>query len=185
MRQEGGRTVGRIDPNFKRRRDYLITDEALQQDLVRRLRTRLAPQIAKAFQFQATRIERWLVACYDAETGGFFLPHRDNTTSGTAHRKFACTINLNAEDYEGGELRFPEFGSRSYRASTGGAVVFSCAVLHEAMPVTRGRRYAFLPFLYDEQGAAIRRRNAGTIVGPEEGRIDGEPHATDQVPDTA
>jgi hypothetical protein len=30
--------------------------------------------------------------------------------SGTAHRKFAVSINLNAEDFEGGELRFPEFG---------------------------------------------------------------------------
>jgi hypothetical protein len=26
--------------------------------------------------------------------------------------------------------------------------VFSCALLHEALPVKRGKRYAFLPFLY-------------------------------------
>ena len=85
------------------------------------------------------------------ESGGFFKPHRDNTTAGTAHRRFAVTINLNAGDYEGGDLRFPEFGSRTYRAPTGGAVVFSCALLHEATPVTRGKRYAFLPFLYDDE----------------------------------
>jgi hypothetical protein len=35
-------------------------------------------------------------------------------------------------------------------------VVFSCALMHEAMPVSRGRRYAFLPFLFDESGAEIR-----------------------------
>jgi len=104
-------------------------------------------------------MERYLVACYDAEQLGFFVAHRDNTTTGTAHRRFACTLNLNAEDYDGGELRFPEFGSRTYRAPTGGAVVFSCSLLHEAMPVTRGKRYAFLPFFYDEGKARLREAN--------------------------
>ena len=27
--------------------------------------------------------------------------------------------------------------------------------MHEAMKVTRGRRYAFLPFFYDEAGAGV------------------------------
>ena len=69
------------------------------------------------------------------------------------------TINLNAEDFSGGGLRFPEFGPTEYRAPTGGAVVFSCSLLHQAMPVTAGRRYAFLPFLYDEAAAKIREEN--------------------------
>jgi len=164
MRQEGGLTVGKIDHNFKRRSDYTIQDAQLRSEIRERIRLRLLPEIERAFSFCATRIERWTVACYDAKTGGFFRPHRDNTTSGTAHRKFACTINLNATDYEGGELRFPEYGPTTYRAPTGGAVVFSCALLHEATEVTKGKRYAFLPFLYDEVGAEIRARNAGTIV---------------------
>jgi predicted 2-oxoglutarate/Fe(II)-dependent dioxygenase YbiX len=159
MREEGGLTVPKLDYSFKRRSDYTITDTAMQVLLLDRLRRRLIPQIAKALQFQPTRIERWIVACYDSQLGGFFRPHRDNTTSGTAHRKFACTINLNADEYDGGELRFPEFGDRTYRAPTGGAVIFSCALLHEATPVTRGRRYAFLPFFYDEAGARLRERN--------------------------
>jgi len=75
------------------------------------------------------------------------------------HRRFAVSINLNAEGVEGGDLRFPEFGSRTYRPPTGGAVVFCCALLHEATPVTRGRRYAFLPFLYDVDGQQIREAN--------------------------
>ena len=104
-------------------------------------------------------MERDLVACYDAADNGFFRPHRDNTTKGTAHRRFAVTINLNAEDYEGGDLCFPEFGAKTYRAPTGGAVVFSCSLLHEARPVTKGKRYAFLPFLYDEAAAQVREQN--------------------------
>lgn len=68
------------------------------------------------------------------------------------------TINLN-EDFEGGDLRFPEFGPRTYRAPAGGAIVFSCALLHEATPVTKGNRFAFLPFLYDEAAAKVREEN--------------------------
>ena len=113
------------------------------------------------FQFKVTRLERYLVACYDAADGGYFRPHRDNETLGTAHRRFAVSINLNAEQFEGGDLRFPEFGTRTYRPPTGGAVVFCCSLQHEATPVTRGRRYAFLPFLYDEAGQAIRNANLG------------------------
>src|SRR6185369_3846083 len=116
-------TVPQLDHKFKRRSDYTIEDEVLKLALLDRIARRLLPQIHKAFQFRATRIERWIVACYDGESGGFFRPHRDNTTAGTAHRAFACTINLNAEDYEGGELRFPEFGPGTYRAPTGGALI--------------------------------------------------------------
>jgi predicted 2-oxoglutarate/Fe(II)-dependent dioxygenase YbiX len=54
----------------------------------------------------------------------------------------------------------PEYGSRTYRAPTGGAVVFSCSLLHEATAVTRGRRFAFLPFLYDDEAAKVRAQNS-------------------------
>ncbi|MGH6999228.1 MAG: 2OG-Fe(II) oxygenase [Phenylobacterium sp.] len=162
MRQIDGKTVAVLD-DFKSRRDATITDEAFRVELRRRIETRLIRQIANAFQFNPTRIERYIVACYDAQDGGYFRPHRDNTTTGTAHRKFACSINLNAEEFEGGDLRFPEFGPKTYRPPTGGAVVFSCSLLHEATPVTRGRRYAFLPFFFDEAGEVIRQKNLHTL----------------------
>ncbi|WP_296595698.1 2OG-Fe(II) oxygenase [Phenylobacterium sp.] len=158
MRERGGRTIGVLDA-FKKRRDAVIEEPGLLAEVRGRLARRLLPEIEKAFQFKATRVERFIVACYDAEEGGYFRAHRDNTTGGTAHRRFAVSINLNAEAFEGGDLRFPEFGSRTYRPPTGGAVVFSCSLLHEATPVTRGIRYAFLPFLYDEAAAELRARN--------------------------
>ena len=165
MRDEGGKTRLVLDPRHKVRRDHLIEDPALARKLNQRIMHRLLPMVLRAFSFQATRVERLLVGCYEARTGGHFSAHRDNTTKGTAHRRFAVTVNLNAEEYEGGDLRFPEFGPRLYRAPTGGAVVFGCSLLHEAMPVTKGRRFAFLPFLYDEPGAALRERNAGFLEG--------------------
>lgn len=165
MRDIGGKTKLVLDPKHKVRRDYLIQEPELARQLNLRLMHRLVPMIRRAFQFEATRVERLIVGCYEAESGGHFRPHRDNTTRGTAHRRFAVTVNLNAEEYDGGDLRFPEYGARTYRAPTGGAVVFSCSMLHEATPVTKGRRFAFLPFLYDEEGARIREENARFLEG--------------------
>ena len=158
MREVEGVTTLMMNDRHKRRSDVIVEDEGLQKQLVARLTRRLIPQIEKAFNFKPTRIERHLVARYDADTGGFFRPHRDNTPKGTAHRRFAVSINLNA-DYDGGDLRFPEFGDRTYRPPPGGACVFSCSILHEATPVTRGERFAFLPFLYDEAAAKVREQN--------------------------
>ncbi|HMP55850.1 MAG TPA: 2OG-Fe(II) oxygenase [Novosphingobium sp.] len=164
MRAAAGKTVGLGDHSHKRRFDCQIDDESLRRAIDAAVFQRLVPMIARAFQFAATRIERHIVACYDSDGGGYFNPHRDNTTPGTAHRRFAVTLNLNTEDYEGGELAFPEFGPRLYKPATGSALVFSCSLLHRALPVTRGRRYAVLPFLYDEAGARVREANAATIV---------------------
>lgn len=159
MREVNGQTVLIQDQSFKRRADRSIEDNQLLQEVQTRLYERLRPEIFKAFQFEATRIERHIVACYDSSSGGFFRPHRDNTTKGTAHRRFAVSLNLNTGDYDGGMLRFPEFGQQLYQPPRGGAVVFSCSLLHEATPVTRGQRYAYLPFLYTDADAALREKN--------------------------
>jgi len=158
MVERDGKTVQLHDHRHKRRSDWTITDRSLIDAVQERFRRRLLPEIKRAFAFDATRMERHIVASYD-QSGGYFRPHRDNTTKGTAHRRFAVTMNLNAEDYVGGDLMFPEFGRATYRAPTGGAVVFSCSLLHEALPIIRGQRFAYLPFLYDEAAAAIRQAN--------------------------
>ncbi|THD58036.1 2OG-Fe(II) oxygenase [Phenylobacterium sp.] len=153
MRDEGERTVAVMDEQ-KKRRDVLVEDQALKATLRDRLERRLFPLIERGLGFAVTRIERYVISCYDAADGAVFHAHRDSTTFGTAHRRFACSLNLNA-GYAGGDLRFPEFGPRTYRPPPGGAAVFSCALLHEATRVTGGRRYAFLPFFYDEAAAEV------------------------------
>lgn len=158
MREIDGRTVLTHDHAHKRRRDCFISDPALVKTLQDKIRGRIVPEIAKVFQFRVTRMERYLIGCYAADDGGHFRAHRDNTTKGTAHRRFAVTINLNS-DFDGGELSFPEYGPRAFKPPVGGAVVFSCSLLHAASRVTRGVRYAFLPFLYDDAAAEIREKN--------------------------
>ncbi|HEY8383371.1 MAG TPA: 2OG-Fe(II) oxygenase [Microvirga sp.] len=158
MREVGGKTVAVTDPAHKRRKDYVIDDPALIRQTQERIRRRIAPEIEKVHYFKPTRMERYIVSCYAAEDGGHFRAHRDNTTKGTAHRRYAVSINLNHE-FEGGEVSFPEYGPRGYKAPAGGAVVFSCSLLHAVSKVTSGRRFAFLPFLYDEAAAKVREQN--------------------------
>jgi hypothetical protein len=153
MRDYGDRTRYVMD-ELKTRRDVTVEDPQLQAEIRERLERRLFPLIERAFAFRVTRIERYLVSCYAAADGAVFHAHRDNTTFGTAHRAFAASINLNA-DFEGGDLRFPEFGPQTHRPPVGGACVFSCGLLHAATQVRTGARYAFLPFFYDETGAQV------------------------------
>ncbi|MBU1376026.1 MAG: 2OG-Fe(II) oxygenase, partial [Alphaproteobacteria bacterium] len=137
MRDAGDRTVAVMD-ELKKRRDIWISDPELQDAIRERLERRLYPMMVRGLGFQVTRIERFLVSCYDAADNAVFHAHRDNTTQGTAHRRFACSLNLN-DGFEGGDLRFAEYGPATYRPPPGGAVVFSCAIMHEATPVTAGR----------------------------------------------
>lgn len=160
-REESGvmrNNVGVIDAGFKRRRDYHLTDPALMREVQLRIWRRVVPEIRKLFGMEITRMERYLVGCYAAEDGGHFGPHRDNNQLITEHRRFAVSINLN-DAFEGGAVSFPEYNTRGYKALPGWAIVFPGAALHAVSRVSSGRRYAFLPFVYDEVGAEIRARN--------------------------
>jgi peroxiredoxin len=150
-----------IDAAIKRRKDYTINGQEIIRIIQNRLVRRVFPEIEKLFFMKITRMERYIVGCYAAEDGGHFRPHRDNGADSTAHRRFAVSINQNA-DFDSGEVCFPEYNPRGHKAPPGWAVVFPCATLHKVLRVTRGRRYAFLPFVYGEEGARIRMANRGT-----------------------
>ena len=150
--------IGVIDAGFKKRRDHTIDDPGLIQEIQVRIMRRVVPEIARLFFMRISRMERYLIGCYAAEDGGHFAPHRDNSQSITAHRRFAVSINLNG-DFTGGSVSFPEYNLRGYKAPPGWAVVFPANILHAVSQVTAGRRYAFLPFVYDDAGAQIRLQN--------------------------
>jgi predicted 2-oxoglutarate/Fe(II)-dependent dioxygenase YbiX len=133
----------------KSRRDHTVEDPKLTRLLTQSIGRKLLPEIERSFIYQPSHFEGFKIACYDAESAGFFHAHRDNLSPATAHRRLAVSLILN-DGYDGGELRFPEFGPDRYSAPAGSAVVFSCAHLHEVLPVTAGRRFTLLTFLYDE-----------------------------------
>jgi predicted 2-oxoglutarate/Fe(II)-dependent dioxygenase YbiX/peroxiredoxin len=158
MLDVAGKTQTVVNYHLKRRNDLPLLAPELREVIRDRLVQRLLPAVKTYFQFDATRMDRYIVACYDSAVGGHFYRHRDNVNAGAQHRRFAVTINLN-KDYDGCDLQFPEFGRKVYRAPVGGAVTFSCGALHQVTPVTRGRRYAFLAFLYGEADAVLREAN--------------------------
>jgi predicted 2-oxoglutarate/Fe(II)-dependent dioxygenase YbiX len=146
-----------VDHGKKCRRDMRIAPEDdLHQTLENLLLGRCAPEIAKAFQVKVSHIDRILVSRYD-DSGGWFRRHRDNTADNIAFREFAISVNLNTEEYEGGHLLFPEYNDHRYRPPTGGGLIFSAAVLHEATPVTSGCRYVLLTFFHSDAAEARRQ----------------------------
>jgi peroxiredoxin len=153
-----GKTATLSNWKLKRRSDVAVAVPEVR-DLVRgHIVRRLLPEMERYFQFRATRMDRCIIACYDSEVGGHFHRHRDNVNAGAQHRRFAVSINLNS-GFDGCDLMFPEFGRKTYRPPDGGALVFSCGALHQVTPVTRGKRYAFLAFLYAEEDARKREDN--------------------------
>ncbi|MEC9321646.1 MAG: 2OG-Fe(II) oxygenase [Chloroflexota bacterium] len=146
-----------IISDSKSRRDHIVTDKKLLRLLSSSIGRRVMPELQRAFAFQATRFEGFKIVCYDAATSGFFSAHRDNLSFSTAHRRFALSLNLN-QDYEGGYLRFPEFGPNLYQPEVGEAIVFSCSHLHEVTEMKNGRRFALLSFLFSEAGSQSRSK---------------------------
>jgi peroxiredoxin/predicted 2-oxoglutarate/Fe(II)-dependent dioxygenase YbiX len=164
MKQVDGKTVGMTDYAHKIRRDHFMKGGPELDALKKLIGARVIAPMKMAFNYEVTRFEDFRIACYDASRGGYFRAHRDNTTDGTAHRRFAMSLLL-SDDYDGGCVRFPEYGLHEYRPDVGGAVIFSCSLLHEATDVTRGQRFVLLSFFYGEKEAKMReeynRRTGG------------------------
>jgi len=173
MLDNNGKTETVYNYTLKRRSDLVISDPEVRELMRDRIVRRLVPAIERFFQYKPTRMDRYLVSCYDATIGGHFSRHRDNINAGARHRRFAVSINLN-HDYDGCDLIFPEFGRRVYRAPLGGAIVFSTGALHQVTPITRGKRYAFVPFLYGEEEARLREANNALLQDGEKHYVSGK-----------
>ena len=154
-KSSAGRRDDALAQGMKRRRDHVVDDAHLLETLTSTLGRRVIPELQKSFSYRASRFEGFKIARYAAEEEGFFHAHRDNLSPATAHRRFALTVNLN-DDYDGGQLVFPEYGRDLYRPNPGSALIFSCSHLHEVTPVTRGNRFALLSFLFGERD--LRKR---------------------------
>jgi predicted 2-oxoglutarate/Fe(II)-dependent dioxygenase YbiX len=149
--QEGRVSAG-SNENFysadrKKNREHVVSDPAIAQQVLRYVTRRIGPELAKVFNYtQPYRFESFIVLGYQVERKDFFGRHRDRYLP-EHPRRFAMSLNLN-DDYDGGWLRFPEYSNQLYRPPAGGACIFSCLLLHEALPVTRGRRFAMTTFFH-------------------------------------
>lgn len=159
---EGDKALWKPDPSVKMRRDVYLEGGPWVDRVKDALMRRVLPEIQRCFNFQVTQHEVFKLIRYDAGAG-YFHAHRDNESRDTRHRRFAMTLNLNTGAYEGGALRFPEFGPDLYVPERGDAVIFSCSLLHEVTPVTQGSRYGLLGFFFGEKDkmADIKMQVAG------------------------
>ena len=131
---------------LKRTEDYTIVEPMMLKAVSDRLAYRIGPELTKVFAFDREfTFDSHVVLSYSAEGQHFFAAHRDNGAPTTADRAFAVSLNLN-DDFEGGELVFPEYAAVRVSPPAGAAAVFSCSLLHAVGPVTRGRRYALTTF---------------------------------------
>ncbi len=131
---------------LKRTEDYMVSEPMMQKAISDRLAYRVGPELTKAFAFDRQfTFDAHVVLSYSVDGRHFFGAHRDNGAPTTADRAFAVSLNLN-DDFDGGELVFPEYAGVKVSPPAGAAAVFSCSVLHEALPVTRGRRFVLTTF---------------------------------------
>jgi predicted 2-oxoglutarate/Fe(II)-dependent dioxygenase YbiX len=131
---------------LKRTEDYTVSEPMMQKAISDRLAFRIGPELTKVFAFDRQfTFDGHVVLSYSADGQHFFGAHRDNGAPTTADRAFAVSLNLN-DDFDGGELVFPEYAGVKVSPPAGAAAVFSCSVLHQALPVTRGRRFVLTTF---------------------------------------
>lgn len=119
------------------------------------------PLVNKA-DCNCTLRERWRLLYYngDDEKKAFRDAHTDWTPY-CCHRRMSIIIGLsNPEDYEGGELVFPN-DNLKYKFGKGCAVIFDAKLMHEVLPVTKGKRYVLQAFLFDETGWSLKKVQNG------------------------
>ncbi len=136
------------DSHVARLAQHHILDPAINRRLDRAFLKRVLPEIKKAYQCDIKQHEQFKILRYTAAEGGFLAAHRDNPTPETRHRLFTMTCNLGCTEFEGGELRFPEYGPQLFRVEPGAGIVWSTALLHELTPVKSGERYALGTHLF-------------------------------------
>ena len=171
--ETGHRFAGTVGAGARARydeRNKIRTDCEIKGDLLRELDRAFAltmfPEVKKVFGFEVSHREPYKIGCYAAQKGGFFYRHRDNTDPELAYRHCAVSVNLN-DDYQGGEIQFPEYGGALYRPARGAALVFPCSLMHKVLHMKSGNRYALISFLFGEEDARRWTAQAGAARGRE------------------
>ena len=135
-------------------RDCAVADLGqVALDLVNRwLESSLLPLATRRFGLDGVyRVHDAFVVYYAADSGHTSLPvHQDQ-----AHVSVSLGLNA-ARDYDGGGLRFADAsnlgtGGDCVDCDQGQAILFASSLHHEALPVTRGRRFVLALFLYADR----------------------------------
>ena len=149
--QEGGVSDGSknlVDYGKKRNLEHVVMDTDLSRLVQRTMARRIGPELVKVFNYTAPyRFEGLTVLSYRDDRQDFFGTHRDNLrqTQPAPLRH----IPQPERGLRGRRAQVPRIRPPHLSPQGGDAVVFSCSLLHEALPVTKGQRWVLTTFMCD------------------------------------
>ena len=108
--------------------------------------------------------ERWRLLYYDGDSDKkCFRDAHTDWTNHSCHRRMSIIIGLsNPHEYEGGELIFNN-NNIKYKLDKNAAVIFDGRLMHEVLPVTKGKRYVLQCFMFDDSGWDLKKNKNGKI----------------------
>lgn len=139
-----------IDEHRKIRYDYTLNDDECA----------VIDNLVTKSNCGCTMRERWRILYYDGdEDKKCFRDAHTDWTKFSCHRKKSIIIGLTDPNmYEGGTLHFKN-NHLSYKIEYNSAIIFDSRLVHEVLPVTKGKRYVLQAFLFDEDGWNERKNN--------------------------
>lgn len=137
-------------------REHIHTSKLLTNTIDNKLSRTIFPEVKKIYNYDIKFREDYKICNYDSNSSGRFHQHRD-TPHPYNHRKFAMSLLLN-DDYEGGELYFPEYNIK-LKPPKNAAVIFPGILSHGVLDVTKGNRMSLITFFTTKEVESYRITN--------------------------
>lgn len=131
-----------------------IEDGALAREVGQVTLRRIGPEVEKVFDFEDIVLEAVKVRRDSAGPEASLERRHDIVDIVGVERRFALLLELEAAGYEGGGFAFPEYAPHVYRPGTGGALIYSAALMVEIRPPSAGRRCLLTAVLRQRPKAA-------------------------------
>ena len=128
-------------------RTHVHPNAELEKKIDEKLRKTAYYKMKDVFNFEVKYRELYKICCYDSTSNGRFHAHRD-TVPQYSHRVYGMSLLLN-DDYEGGELEFPEYNIK-LKPKANSAIIFPGTYSHKVLPVLSGKRMTIISFLCKE-----------------------------------
>lgn len=137
--------AGAVDKSIRRSSVKFLNGTFQYPDIIMAVHPFIRQVNDAHFQFDLFNLETLQFTEYDSSTAGEYKPHKDSDDVGPdgMTRKLSIVIQITSPDnYEGGELIFPESNDYSPEITKkqGTAIVFPSYLLHGVTPVTSGNR---------------------------------------------
>lgn len=145
-----------VNVNQKRRKDLFIQKSDHLNKLDNKIYEKIYFDVRDTFNDINYR-EPWKLGHYHEEDKGFYNLHTDTAGHrGEKARKISIVCCLSSvDDYEGGQLHFPEL-KKEFKLDKGDLIAFKSHLMHGVKPITKGERYVLISFMFGDEGSVVR-----------------------------